>query len=194
VAELESGAEGASKIRQELRTTFRSETIKWVVAGVLGLAGIGASWLWGWWAAGGPGGVIGVVPAGAIVAFDAKGGCPGGWQPYEKGWGRFIIGAVNKEDLGKIPGAFARDVRGADLKERPFDLPGGEQQHVLNVQEMPAHTHPVVAPAGLNYPTPNDEYGGKGAKIGQIQTGSAGGGQPHDIMPPYVALWLCRKT
>jgi len=71
---------------------------------------------------------------------------------------------------------------------------GGEAQHTLTVNEMPAHTHGLYQKV--------EPYGGSSAKpmltgqaIPYIATESTGGSQPHNNMPPYAALTpliLCR--
>jgi microcystin-dependent protein len=64
---------------------------------------------------------------------------------------------------------------------------GGESSHVLTVAEMPAHTHgeqdpgSVVVQAG----TPSVALSDPGLPS---QTGSTGGGEAHNNMPPYIGL------
>jgi hypothetical protein len=74
---------------------------------------------------------------------------------------------------------------------------GGEATHTLTIDEMPSHTHepislaygnPNTAPQGLSYA----ENGvGKQTK-GWIS--SAGGSQPHNNMPPYLAVMIWKRT
>lgn len=74
---------------------------------------------------------------------------------------------------------------------------GGEATHTLTINEMPSHTHepislaygnPNTAPQGLNYA----ENGvGKQTK-GWLS--SAGGGQAHNNMPPYLAVMIWKRT
>lgn len=180
---------------QKLKVEFTSKAVWAIVA----LIGIIASWLWGWFAAGGPSRALGAIPSGAVVGFDLENGCPQGWSSYKEGGGRFLIGAVTKEQIGKIPGKFVRDARGVDLAPRPFGVPGGKQQHSLTIEEMPSHYHGVFrADSGAdgkypkpqymagynNLPAPTDPSG---------VTGLTGSGAAYDIMPPYVAVWMCRK-
>lgn len=140
-------------------------------------------------------GRVGLVPPGAVAAFDLKDGCPAGWTAYDKGAGRFIIGAASRKELDKIPGPFARDARGADISERSFDVPGGEQQHMLTLAEMPSHSHRLYRNdgSGGNGLYPSSEKMGSNAPQNVADTLPSGGGQAHNIMPPYVALWLCKK-
>jgi microcystin-dependent protein len=82
---------------------------------------------------------------------------------------RFLIGAGN----GRVLGAT-----------------GGEDTHTLTENEMPSHTHsevtatPVLINGGLGAPAPAAEPG-----VGS--TGSTGGGQPHNNMPPYYTIRFC---
>lgn len=160
---------------------------------------------------------MGLVPSGAVMAFNLEKGCPPGWSDYKEGRGRVLIGAVQgRQQLGTIPGAFSRDTRGVELTEKPFGQPGGEMEHVLTEPEMPIHAHVLGAPS-LNNGTPMGWLGvnkvqfsgGDGtsyvlALAGGPEragcdgdrcrdTAQAGKGQPHNNLPPYVALHFCTK-
>ena len=75
---------------------------------------------------------------------------------------------------------------------------GGEMTHTLNVQEMPAHTHPVSAAATASTPDPTGALwagGGVAAYVPQPNTlmdvstvSTAGSTQPHENRPPYLGL------
>ncbi|MCW1410743.1 MULTISPECIES: hypothetical protein [Rhizobium] len=160
---------------------------KYLAAGVIGLIGIGASWLWGWYAAGGPSNLIGAVPRGAVVAFDRADGCPTGWDDYKEGWGRFVIGAVESNKIGQIPGEFVRDASGVDLGPREFRKPGGQALTAITVRNLPAfnivgHDEYVRSQkgyAGLESVTPVDGP--------NLQN-------PLSNLPPYIALVYCKKS
>lgn len=72
-----------------------------------------------------------------------------------------------------------------------FDLGGlgGESEHTLTVAEMPAHTHTYQPPA-INPDVEGPGIPDVGATIlGPLSnTGSAGSGEPHNNMPPYLVL------
>ena len=127
-----------------------------------------------------------------------------GWEEYAEGAGKFLLGAgagmlrpqgphapTLESGKGEIP-----------LSEIKFGDQGGSEMHTLSTEEMPAHEHPVS----------NLEWGydvdgnGKPARIevddgppwdgvtGKLVAGPVGGGQPHNNMPPYIAVYFCKKT
>ena len=69
---------------------------------------------------------------------------------------------------------------------------GGESTHKLTVDEMPKHSH------GLSqlgrYPT----NGGANAVVGfttqQVSTGEKGGDGSHNNMPPYLVVYMWKRT
>ena len=80
--------------------------------------------------------------------------------------------------------------------EHAVNTTGGEKEHTLTVQEMPAHTHTTSIAYRTMYMS-NDEgvarksgdlitEGGSGEK--SYTTASTGGGQPHNNMPPYYVV------
>jgi hypothetical protein len=82
---------------------------------------------------------------------------------------------------------------------------GGEAMHTLTESEMPEHYH-----GELRWATADGEYitlnnGGTGANVlnadwgagiegSPIFTGRAGGNQPHNNMPPYLAVYVWKRT
>ena len=72
---------------------------------------------------------------------------------------------------------------------------GGEASHTLTGEEMPTHTHSLNASTVTgsgNYDT--SVFGG--TRNGTIINGAiaAGGSQPHNNMPPYLAIYIWRRT
>lgn len=64
---------------------------------------------------------------------------------------------------------------------------GGEIDHTLTAGEMPAHTHSVHA-HGIPALTPEGAIPVSTPNIVNGSTGSTGGGNAHNNMPPYIAL------
>ena len=115
------------------------------------------------------------LPGDAVVAFEGK--CPEGWSPYSKAEGRFILG------VGKGP-----------LKKAVFrEEPGGEEEVTLTVDGMPEHRHGLYF-AGAYLKAGNTEQAIHGNPESlNVTTEPAGRGQPHNNMPPYIALYFCKK-
>ncbi|MCA0026976.1 MULTISPECIES: tail fiber protein [unclassified Mesorhizobium] len=81
---------------------------------------------------------------------------------------------------------------------------GGEQNHILSIQELPEHTH-VASGSAVDgtQPIPSGSYLGKAAPanpyaaptnlaaMGLGTVGNIGGSQAHTNMQPYLALNFC---
>ena len=106
----------------------------------------------------------------------------GEWEPF--GAGQVLVGA------GTIPAT----KEGEENRVFTAGSKGGEYEHTLTVDEMPAHTHKDHGLGGqagggatFNYP------GGYGYYWGNT-TSSAGGGQPHNNMQPYVVVYMWHRV
>lgn len=89
------------------------------------------------------------------------------WQALED---RFLVGAGNSYNGGAV---------------------GGEATHTLTVDEMPGHNHSIT-----NYShqyTPGGDFAAVYAN-GSTTTGSRGGGQAHNNLPPYLAVYMWKRT
>lgn len=87
---------------------------------------------------------------------------------------------------------------------------GGEATHKLGLGEMPSHSHPVrvyggvsssgysnVAKAGSNYVTATSTSvtaSGTSYSVTNIGTGDNGSGRAHNNMPPYLAVYIWKRT
>lgn len=72
---------------------------------------------------------------------------------------------------------------------------GGEAEHTLTVAEMPSHRHTTNSYA--HYYTDSGSYsinssGGR-TGIDQLTTTYAGGGEAHNNMPPYLAVYVWKR-
>jgi microcystin-dependent protein len=110
--------------------------------------------------------------------------CPRGWTAYALAQGRTIIG------VGE----------GAGLTRRTLEETGGAETHTLTVSEIPAHNH-VANPyiyalrvTGSYTAKSIDNTPGEPNLASKGEIRSAGGGQPHNIMQPFVALLYCEKN
>lgn len=72
---------------------------------------------------------------------------------------------------------------------------GGETKHTLTVNEMPSHTHNVYG-AGFD-----SRFDGLTASVTDsagtdraLAASSAGGGAAHNNMPPYLVVYIWRRT
>lgn len=78
---------------------------------------------------------------------------------------------------------------------------GGEAEHTLTVNEMPAHTHAPATPGESFVTTSTSLNTGRvlatatGANYQRVfggeTTANRGGGQPHNNLPPYFTLYFC---
>ena len=89
---------------------------------------------------------------------------------------------------------------GVDTGDSDFDTieeTGGAKTHTLTTSEMPAHTH--------NYEDTNErsEYAGTGVLRKMVDeddvstttaTSSTGGGSAHNNMPPYITVYMWKRT
>ena len=121
------------------------------------------------------------LPSGAVVAYDAVGGCPAEWSPLPEGDGRFIVG------VGK--GYAYRDS-------------GGEERVALDIEHMPTHGHDVgpyewgfsVDGNGAMRRFDVNDGSPAGGHAGVLSAAPNGRGAAHENRPPYLALHLCRKN
>ncbi|MHC2086617.1 hypothetical protein [Methylobacterium sp. CM6244] len=201
---MTSAGENHVSVANEVKTAVRSNLIAAAASGIAG--GVVAASLAAWALVATLPGKVGLTPAGAVMAFDLKGGCPSGWQPYYKGAGRFIIGAAGEVEIDNIPGDFTVDKSGNRISQRGFGKSGGRQSHEINIEQMPKHNHDSaigVGPGttlGNRFPIDGTQkqtvYGTKEGPAVSVMTAYAGKEKPEpiDILPPYVALYFCTKN
>ena len=101
----------------------------------------------------------------------------------------------------RIKGKF---ILGADDDTYPLGSEGGEAETLLTVEKMPRHYHDkILINLGqeyeITYGNSLNPGAGQSAVIEvngntSIHTSMAGGNQPHNNMPPYVAFYIWAKV
>ena len=78
---------------------------------------------------------------------------------------------------------------------------GGEATHKLTANEMPAHSHAIYSGYGDIVSNVSDAYryqtwgsSDRGWKTGNLGTNSIGGGAAHNNMPPYLVVYMWKRT
>ena len=120
------------------------------------------------------------IPVSAVIAVDSA-DCPPGWSIFESAQDRFIFGVG---------------------LEHQYRMTGGSREHTLTIAELPQHSHGVPwNQAGGNRqpnPTPLDRDSRRlldgyrwDTNSRQLNVENTGGGEPHNNMPPFIALRYC---
>ncbi|MBQ3834526.1 MAG: hypothetical protein II816_03320 [Elusimicrobia bacterium] len=122
-----------------------------------------------------------MVPKGGIIIWS------GSVTDIPAGW-------VLCDGTNGTPDLRGRFVLGYDGTAYNVGDTGGEATHTLTITEMPSHNHVYYTGKGENtvrsgYPA-NAETG---TIYQTLTTNSAGGGQPHNNMPPYYVLCYIMK-
>jgi hypothetical protein len=186
---------GVKVLRAEV-SSYLAKIIVAAAAGIIGIAGLG---IWIYVKTLLPG-IVGGVPQGAVLAFDLPSGCPAGWSPFGRGVSRVLVGSSEYHGSPVLN----VDKNGQPLTSRPYQSDGGEEKHLLTLDEMPAHDH------GFNIAQSNEFLRENGNHFqGTISVGRdaqrmdprqpikfteiAGGGKSFNVMPPFLALPFCKK-
>lgn len=104
--------------------------------------------------------------------------------------------------------AYGRMLIGADSITYPAGSTGGEAKHALTETEMPSHNHGVQQSGsdgaipmemGKDGTYQNDAYLSFGTSVkpfaeSTILISYRGGNQPHNNMPPYLSVYMWRRT
>ena len=111
------------------------------------------------------------------------------------------VNATNPKDLfggtwEQIQGRFLLGMSSS----YPAGSQGGEAAHTLTANEMPNHTHQyidywtVAAASGTGRQAVKFNNNNYSPESGGLSTGSSGSGKPHNNMPPYLAVYIWKRT
>lgn len=95
---------------------------------------------------------------------------------WERIGGRFLLGADDTYAAGST---------------------GGEAEHTLTIDEMPSHNHSLDnynTAAGNTTPYMTVQAQSKVGYGGNVQTLNAGGGKPHNNLPPYLSVYMWKRV
>jgi hypothetical protein len=140
-------------------------------------------------------------PPGAVVAFDLPTGCPKGWSTFERGMSRTIIGTSGTGlSVFDVPNLDAHEHK---LRAYAYQSTGGEEKHTFTIEELPPHDHGIPLLQHSEYVREKGYQGTDNVgldasrtdpKWGVVRyTQMVGGGQPYNTMPPFIALFYCKK-
>ncbi len=143
-------------------------------------------------------------------------GCPPGWIPFTLSHGRMIVGAGDPEEA---PRGLGLDENKVALTNRLVRDTGGTEKHKLISKELPRHEHSIIgrkadmsdaellgwgqgmslnseSADGLRIVVRNREpyESNKGELVASKFDTSDSGVQLHHNMPPYLALYYCKKS
>lgn len=126
---------------------------------------------------------LNILPRGCVIAWYGN-NIPNGWLICD--------GTQGTPDLrGRV---ILGEGDGPGLTSRYLNQSGGEENHILTINEMPAHSH--------HYYRGHDRGSGGGTSDVQHRdddtssrnTDNTGGNNPHNNMPPYRVLTYIMKT
>ena len=138
------------------------------------------------------------IPKDAVVAFDTPDTCPEGWSHFAEGQSRAIMGAGS--GAGFTTGMAVDEGRNP-LTEYKYRQHGGRELVTLTKEQMPHHSHSFSGTS-----VESGGWGGQGVRPVAVggsqlaglftpegQIAPAGGNLAHPNMPPYIALYFCKK-
>lgn len=76
----------------------------------------------------------------------------------------------------------------------PAGSTGGASTHKLTIAELPSHTHEISIASGSSGDTYRTYALSAGALAVTGSTEATGSGQAHNNMPPYIAVYVWKRT
>lgn len=143
-----------------------------------------------------------LVPKGAVLAFDTPDGCPEGWSHFAEAQSRVLVGA----SVGEFEDGFDEDEAKNDLSGYKYRDHKGFAKIMLTIPNMPSHDHDykdifysekqsdhsdtvkLPLPIGSRSTDRNND----GLQMTRT-TETEGGSKAFSNMPPFVALYFCKK-
>ncbi len=120
-----------------------------------------------------------------------------------------IYMSVNSTNPGTLFGGtweriMERFLFGCGDERYPAGHSGGEEQHLLTVEEMPSHNHSLAYgpnssasitgfPYGITLDSATNSADGRGFEE-NLGTFSSGSGWAHNNMPPYLCVYIWKRT
>lgn len=113
-----------------------------------------------------------------------------------------IYMSVNNADPGTLFGGTWQQIEDTFLlaagTNHAAGSTGGEETHTLTESEMPEHTHALYYYNANGDKSFGYNYQNKGTQSQQTTASggivNAGGGQAHNNMPPYLAVYVWKRT
>lgn len=114
-----------------------------------------------------------------------------------------IYMSVNETSPSTLFGGTWEQIQGRFLlgmsSSYPAGSQGGEAEHTLTISETPNHTHVIIA-----YSTSGNDYSGSDASLSfnynetmkgwSGRTSSVGNSQAYNNMPPYLSVYIWKRT
>ena len=127
-----------------------------------------------------------------VIAF--KGACPEGYEDFEEGEGRFLVGATKGNVVTN--GVVDYDSNGNPVSYSVGDM-GGHSYVALTEAELPSHSHTIPS---IETSCSGDSCQAANVKAGvdtvwsttkELSTGQTGQNAPHENRPSYYAVNYC---
>lgn len=130
------------------------------------------------------------LPANAVLIVDDPRGCPRGWVSFSSADGRVIVGTRSSSSLSQTSPI------SEGTTPRKFREFGGQEDVTLTEAQMPEHDHgseyalngQPLPWGGGRYPVPT-----AATRSGSEYNWAEGANEAHPNMPPYIALYFCKK-